>query len=330
MKTKNKIIRFLSFFISISILIVLLSFVNFSQLIKTVMTISIIFYIFAFALYLLSYFCRVLRLVILFEPKKISRYFLIVCSHQLLNRTLPFRSGEIFLPFFLKRITNITYSESIPTFLLLRLFDIISLLITFFFVVTFLGFSSNITALILIFFLFFISMLFITNLKKIFPMIIKIISIIFPKKHHNKLERFMESSRKALAISKEKNLKLFFLSILDRIFGYGVSVLLIIGMSFKISTLQIITANAVSSITEVLPINSFGSFGTLELGWAGTLIYFGVSKEIAISSGFSFHLLAFSFTISLGLVSIFLMKLKFNINPFVREKSLNNEQCDLK
>ena len=53
---------------------------------------------------------------------------------------------------------------------------------------------------------------------------------------------------------------------------------------------EIIFASILSSFTEILPINSFGTF---ELGWAGALIYSGISSEIAIESGFSFHFVAF-------------------------------------
>jgi uncharacterized membrane protein YbhN (UPF0104 family) len=136
--------------------------------------------------------------------------------------------------------------------------------------------------------------------------------------YEKKIEEFNISTEKALKISRKKFFNLFFLSILDRIFGYGMAISLVIGMSYKIPIFHIIIANAVASLTNIIPINSFGSFGTLELGWAGALLLYGVPKEIAISSGFSFHILAFSFTISLGLISIFLMKRKFNINPFIR------------
>ena len=83
-----------------------------------------------------------------------------------------------------------------------------------------------------------------------------------------------------------------------------------------IPVLQIIIANAIASITNIIPINSIGSFGTLELGWAGTLLLFHIPNDIAISSGFNYHLLTISFTILLGLIALLILNIKFHINPF--------------
>ncbi len=94
------------------------------------------------------------------------------------------------------------------------------------------------------------------------------------------------------------------MTLFDKCISTIFSITVINGFHYLLTINEIIFASISSGFTEILPINSFGNFGTLELGWAGALIYSGVSSEIAIESGFSFHFVAFSITILFGLISI--------------------------
>ena len=90
-------------------------------------------------------------------------------------------------------------------------------------------------------------------------------------------------------------------------------------LKYDLTNGQVIFASISSGFTEILPINSFGNFGTLELGWAGGLMYFGVPTEIAIESGFALHLLAFSMAIIIGIIALFstFLLYKNNKNKFL-------------
>jgi hypothetical protein len=79
-----------------------------------------------------------------------------------------------------------------------------------------------------------------------------------------------------------------------------------------------------SGITEILPVNSLGSFGTTELGWAGALMYFGESTGPAIASGFGFNIIAFSFTILFGLIGFIIVALYYKVNLFKKNSSIQN------
>ena len=66
-------------------------------------------------------------------------------------------------------------------------------------------------------------------------------------------------------------------------------------------------------ISNVLPINSFGSFGTLEAGWTGGFVLVGMSGQDAITTAFGSHIItfvasAFFVIISSSIVKIFQRK----------------------
>lgn len=313
---KKKILGLLSFLISITLIVLLLSVVNIHQMISTLISISLSFYGAAFIFYIVAYFSRTLRLTVLFGPNNSSNFFLIICGHMFLNHFLPFRTGEFSLPFFLKKIIGVPYSKSMPLLVLLRLLDLIAVIFTFLLLLTLfsVAVSSSIVSLSII--LLILGVFAVFNLKTIFYWLMKLLSKLSPQKFTHKIEKVKTSINEALTLNNRQMFKLSILSLIDRICGYAMSIFLVIGMSYQIPILQLIIANAVASITNVIPINSIGSFGTLELGWAGALLLFGVPKEIAVSSGFNFHILALTFTITLGLISLLIMSIRFNINPF--------------
>ncbi len=320
-RNKHKRRSYLSFSISLLLIILLLSAVDFTQIFTALLRVDIFFYALGFLVYTASYFLRALRFRIVFPPSKLSQSFLIVAGHMLLNQIFPLRSGELSLLFFLKHMTNISYSQSIPYFILLRLFDLVALIVTFLLVILWGGFSLNLQILMFIILALCLCIICISNVEKIFLKVITLSTYILPRKYTSKIQEFGGYLCQTSPLSNPKYLQLFFLSLFDRICNYAVTIFLIKGMSFEISYLQLIIANAVASLSNVLPINSIGSFGTLELGWAGALILYDVPREIAISSGFSFHLLFITYTMSLGLTSLLIIKIKYNIIPFVPQKT---------
>lgn len=311
---------YLSLSISLLVIILLLSAVDFTHIVIALLRVDILFYALGFLAYTTSYLLRALRFRIVFPPSKLSQSFLIVAGHMLLNQIFPLRAGEFSLLFFLKHVMNISYSQSIPFFMLLRLFDLVALIVTFLLVIFWGGFSLNLHTIIFIILVLCLCIICISNVEKFFLAVIAFSTYIFPKKYTAKLHEFESYLCQMSPLSNSKYLQLFFLSLFDRICNYAVTIFLIKGMSFEISYLQLIIANAVASLSNILPINSIGSFGTLELGWAGALMFYDVPREIAISSGFSFHILFMTYTMSLGLTSLLIMKTKYNIIPFVSQK----------
>ena len=82
--------------------------------------------------------------------------------------------------------------------------------------------------------------------------------------------------------------------------GFSCFVIIVYSLGFSIEFSRLLAAIGLSGFTEILPINSFGNFGTLELGWVGALVYLEVDTEIAIKSGFATHLIHYFLTLIVG------------------------------
>jgi glycosyltransferase 2 family protein len=79
-------------------------------------------------------------------------------------------------------------------------------------------------------------------------------------------------------------------------------------MDVMLSIWEVCLGSTVIVITTILPIHSFGGFGTTETVWASIYIALGVSKDLAITSGIGIHLILFSYLLIIGVAGIVLMK----------------------
>ena len=323
---KRILVRIFSFIISITIVVVLISFVDLRNMIDALLDVNVLFYSLALFFYIASYFSRTWRLVVMFGSGSFSRFFMIICGSMFINHLLPFRSGELSLPYLLKKTSYVPYSEGLSALFLFRLLDILALLITFFFLAGFMGMvvHKGIFGLLVIFAILIVFVIY--HLKTFASSFINILKHIFPRKYVESLNRNQLNIEKALSVNNVTLLELFTLSLIDRVCNFVVTICLVIGMSYHIPVISLIFANIIASLTNILPINSIGSFGTLELGWTGALMMLNIPKESAISSGFNFHILTLTFTISLGFIAFAIMALKYNINPF--KSSGLGKQCE--
>ena len=75
-------------------------------------------------------------------------------------------------------------------------------------------------------------------------------------------------------------------------------------MDIKLSFMESILASSAAVVTNFLPINGLGSFGTLEAGWTAGYMFLGVDMDDAIISGFIMHLIVVAVGLILALASI--------------------------
>jgi hypothetical protein len=72
-------------------------------------------------------------------------------------------------------------------------------------------------------------------------------------------------------------------------------------MGIQLEPIQILFASSFAVFSTMLPIQGIGGFGTMEGGWALGFIAVGAAEEVAINTGFGFHLIVLLFTITLGI-----------------------------
>lgn len=307
--------------ITVILVSTLLSQIQIADVITTLVSIDPLYLIVGFVLYICSYFLRALRFHILLNGEVgIWDLFNIVCVHNMVNSILPARTGELSYIYLLKKLHNKNTGEGIATLFVVRVFDFISI-------------SS----------LFFISILMMHNLPEIimkavwviagFMILIVIFSITLlysGESFLNIVRRFFRKfnlDKKYFAdyllrkgkevvenFKKIKNngkiIEIAIVSIAIWLSAYSLAYMLLTGMKIPLNFFQVLLASTFSLFTTVLPIQGIGGFGTYEGGWTIGFIAMGLTKEVAISSGFAYHIIIIAYFVILGLIATVYIKVK--------------------
>lgn len=85
--------------------------------------------------------------------------------------------------------------------------------------------------------------------------------------------------------------------------NFGVLYVLLLSLDILITPGQMVIGATFAALTSVLPINSIGSFGTLEAGWTAGFVLVGMDADLALTTGFATHLLALSYAVAFGLLA---------------------------
>lgn len=257
-----------------------------------------------FSLVAITQLLRALRFFILFSLRNKIQYNLILpttCIYQFLNHILPMRSGELTLPWLLKRYSNCSYSSSVAQLILTRLYDLISL-----------GFLVTISLLILVnqkiiqidlmlgWFLLLIVGLGIVGIffkfiyskkqEKIIPSIL-INLIRWIDKNIPQFSHFMKNLSHEFFQEKDIILHL-------KIMTYSISIWLVLFVIFtrflwlsgiEISFAQVIVGSSFTNLTQLLPLNTIGNVGSLEAGWVLGFALLGFDSGQVFAVGLLMH-----------------------------------------
>ena len=100
--------------------------------------------------------------------------------------------------------------------------------------------------------------------------------------------------------SKKRVFYSFLFSILIWSFKYYMFYTLLRGMNVDLVLTLVVLGSTISEFADVLPIPSLGAFGIYEGAWAMAFIPLGISKEMAISTGFGIHIIVTIYFLILG------------------------------
>jgi len=311
MKNKQKILMLI---ISIALVATLLSQIQVADIIKILIKIDSGYILIGFGLYVLSYFFRAIRFHILLNREVgIRDLFNIICIHNMVNNLLPARTGELSYVYLLKKHHNKTAGEGVATLITARLFDMITIVILFFLSTVFVPnpFGIMIEATWVIIFLIFVIILLLLIIiykGRAFVILLRgmvnhfgmdqihIVDYIF-RKMDETIESFSCMHRSTFIWSA-------LVSIVIWIVLYSVNYTLIIAMGINMTFWTVLFASTFALITTILPIQGVGGFGTMEGGWTIGFLAMGLTKEVAISSGFSVHIIIISYFSILGLIGV--------------------------
>jgi len=313
---KNRII---SIVISAVFIWILLTQINLNEIVLVLSKINLNIFVVGFCLYLSSYFFRTLRFKTLLNNKiKFKKLFSIVCVHNLVNNILPARTGELSYIYLIKK-NGISTGEGIATLMIARVFDVIAISLLFFVSVMFVGQLPSIlfNAFYVIAGALAVLILFLGSLvykgKKVIKLVDKILEKIKLKKFKIIAFLLKKAEETANNFERIKSKKVVFISFITSILiwcsAYSMNYVLLGGMGLDLMMWVVILGSTFSIISTLLPIQGIGGFGSSEIAWALAFITLGLSKEVAISSGFGIHILIVVYFLILGSFGIFIIKL---------------------
>ena len=80
--------------------------------------------------------------------------------------------------------------------------------------------------------------------------------------------------------------------------------ILLAGMGYPMPMLLVVFCSTLASLGMLLPLYSFGGFGTLEAGWTVGCVMAGFSKEMGMASGLSFHIIVLGYVCLMGVYGL--------------------------
>jgi len=290
----------------------------------------------AFITVIIGNIFRALRKQLLVGTDKIRLIdmFLVAMIRNAFTMVLPARTGEISYVYVLTRKFKFPVEVGISTLVLVLVFDlaiVFSLIVIGVIIVWItrgfenLSFSSW-PIIVIATVLLIASMLLLFYLSKIIKFVINIIDKIIIKTKVGK-SRFVQflfkklvDINESLEIIKKRKIygQVYFYSIVCRILKFVAyymaihAILKPMGYGFNdLSFWVIFLATVVAEISAVLPTHALAGFGTYEGAFALAFVALGFSSQLAITVGFSYHIIMLSFSITLGIISMIIISMPF-------------------
>lgn len=305
---------------SIVLVAILLTQVNLSYILTEISSISPVYLLLGLILYLLTYLFRALRFRVLLGRRiDLKDLFRIVCVHNMINSILPARTGELSYVYLTKK-RGISTAEGLSTLIIVRIFDFITISL-FFCVSVFLldlkemqATISDIRISVGIFMLFMISILIcLVVYGGRFMDIIEKAGAKFSLDKHNFVKFLLKKGRETsnnLGIIKKTGVAtgVFLFSFFIWVSLYLMVYVLTLGMGINLSIAAVIVGSTFPTFAFLLPIQGLAGLGTFEGAWTVGFMMVEVPKELAIASGFSYHIIYFAYLLIFGVFGVISLK----------------------
>ena len=301
--------------ITVALVAILLSQIRIADIITTLAGIDPLYLIAGFVLYACSYFFRALRFHILLNGEVGLRdLFNIVCVHNMVNNILPARTGELSYIYLLKKLHNKTTGEGIATLFVARVFDFIVISLLFFISALMIQDLPEMIMKVvwIIAFLMVLIVIFLITLLYFGESFLNIVRRVFrrfnlEKKYFvdyllRKGEETVESFEKIKANGQV--IGIITVSIGIWLSVYALNYMLVLAMHINLAFFAVLLGSTFLIFATILPIQGIGGFGTMEGGWTVGFIAVGLTKEVAISSGFVAHVIAIFYFLILGIFGL--------------------------
>jgi glycosyltransferase 2 family protein len=313
MKRRRIIYSFISAIIGIVICFLLLQQIDPLEIIHGLKSVVPLFIAMYAMLGVVVYLLRAWRFKILLgNSARIWQLYPVVSVHSMFVNLFPLGTGELVLPYLLKK-RNITqgFAEGFPSLILARIFDFV--VIGIFFIMATLSINKSLSEYVWILSVV-MSLAFLLFLlkyaagKKEF-----IFSFLEKKKERSWLKKYPRYVDKVLKILKDiltgfealKKRNILFLTLFStvccRLISYLGVFFLLRGVGLNLTFFEIVFITSFYVLLPLVPVNAFGGFGTTEALLVVLIVSFGYVREAAVIASFQIHLIQLSLAVILGL-----------------------------
>ena len=313
--------KYIAVIITIVLVVLLFTQINIGDVITTLKNINPIYLIAGFILYTCSYIFRAWRFHILLNKEvSIKDLFHIECVHNMMNNLLPARTGELSYVYLLKKVNKRTTGEGIATLVVARIFDFIAIALLFFIAIFTVKdvppiIKDALWMIALFFLILFIMLSMILYRGRSF---VNLMNAIIKSIHLEKigislycLKKGFETADCLEKIKVKNNIRpMVAFSILIWGLNYAMGYLVLIGMNISLPIQVIVLGMTFTLLSTTLPINGVSGFGTNEGFWTLAFVPLGMSVQIAIISGFAYHIILIIYFMVLGAVGYFFLNRK--------------------
>lgn len=318
----------LYFALGLLLLIFLLRKTDFASLAQLLRQIKPGYFLLGGGLYLLKATLRSARFLRIHQRSKRDFFAMLRLSlaTSLASQILPLKLGELSYIYLLKKDRRASISQGVSSLIVIRVVDLLAIAFLFLAFSAWVRFPAN-------FAIYFRSILVAVGLL----LALLVALLVFAKRSGPILRWFAQWRvvnkvlllQKLLHAAEEtlRELSLYtprqygewsILAGLEWLVNFATFHVLLLGIGMTPHVLDTVVSVTFAAFASVLPVNSFGSFGTQEAGWATGLLLLGYSQQIALASGFATHLLTLAYMLVFG----GLAWLSYGVGPTSRSAAL--------
>lgn len=290
--------------------------IGIDEIVRTFSGVSYPILLAGFGLFFLNYFFRSLRFrqLVVFRNVKLLPMFKISCYYMALNYLLPARSGELSLPYLLKKREDIPVSQGVAVLVVARALDFLNVALFLPFVVILMwgGVGRQLLPATLGFFgllavCLSLLLLFTFRGETSLSVARKLLSAL-----HVARFRVVEVLLDKLRDLQNSFRTIHFKNVYPRLFGLTVAIwlcvyayvyLVITSFGTSITLLGAVLVVLFMVPTRLFPIQGVGNFGSHEVGWSAALLLLGLSHERALAVALSSHIVILVYILVLVVVA---------------------------
>jgi uncharacterized protein (TIRG00374 family) len=291
--------------------------ISIGDIVTTLTLIDPLFLAAGFILYIGGYLFRAIRFYYLNHAGiPVKDLYSIVALNSLMNYVLPARTGELSYVYLVKQLHDRTTAEGIATLFIARMFDVIAIavlfILSFIAVIPLLPSDQRTIYWVIGLLVLFVAVLFIFLYQarafyRVFSKVVRIFHL-----HRTRPGEVMLRKGGEIVTELEKSRStadysygtIFLYSMVIWLFFYSFTYILAVSMGIQLTIPAVFFACTFAFVTGMLPIQGIGNFGTFETGWTIGFLSVGAPIDLAISTGFVFHVIGLFFSIVLVIFSL--------------------------